>query len=87
MRLSISILLLATSLFGCGGQANAPTSLDADIQRQIEEYDAQSKIVERQLQKSHEQAARYDALLDRWEAQADRQDKLLDQLEAKVEAE
>ena len=84
MRVYTPSLLFVAVLLGCGSESNSPTQLDTDFQRQIEEYDAQTKIVERQLRKSDEQAARYDALLDRWEAQADRQDELLNQLEAKV---
>ena len=84
MRIFLFPLFLSALLVGCGGNSDTSAVSDADFQRQLDEYDAQSAIVDRQQWKADEQAARFDALLDRWEEQADRQDRILDQLEAKA---
>ncbi len=80
-------LLACLALSGCANESDWDSEVDAKIQSQMDEYDAQTEEVDRQLVKAKQQAVRYDALLDRWEAQADRHDQLLDKLESKASAE
>jgi hypothetical protein len=77
----ISLLyLLVFVIIGCGNSG--------DYQRQVNEHDAQTKIVadqlkvhEQQMKKYDEQSVRMDKLLDRYEKQADRYDRILDKWE------
>ena len=69
---------------GCSEEQQQSVVEEQTFQRQVEEYDAQTRkvaeqlaLTDQQLKKSEEQAARMDNLLERWEKQADRYDALL----------
>jgi hypothetical protein len=82
--------IVATVIFvvlsGCQDRS-APMSGE-NYQRQVDEYDAQSKRSDEQLARSEKhldqsdkQMERFNKLLQRWEQQADRYDKILDKWE------
>ena len=74
-------LFLLFAVAGCDNPVGSSAGYDRDYQRQVKEYDAQTRIAEEQLKKSAEQAARFDKLLERWEKQANRYDALLEKWE------
>lgn len=79
---SISVaFLLLFAVAGCDNPAGSSAGYDKDYQRQVKEYDTQTKITEQQLKKSAEQSERYEKLLERWEKQANRFDAVLEKWE------
>jgi hypothetical protein len=74
MRPICVALLLLLFVVGCDNPGGSSAGFAKDYERQVKEYDAQTKKVA-------EQAARFDKLLERWENQADRYDSLLEKWE------
>ena len=77
MRSICVALLLLLSVVGCDKPSGSNAGFEKDYERQVKEYDAQTK-------KAAEQAARFDKLLERWENQADRYDSLLEKWEKQI---
>lgn len=83
MTLRFLLVFLTLAMLACSSE-RAPGG-DEIFQRQVQEYDAQTRkvaeqqaVTDQQLKKAEEQAERTDKLLERQEKQADRYDALLD---------
>ena len=81
MTRQLIVALTVSALLSACSRTASTSSSDADLQkrteRQMDDYDRQSKRADDQQAKVEQQNAKFDALLDKWEEQARRYDAIL----------